>query len=163
MKKLMLLLVAIATVSFTSCNEEGKASKKVDEKNVAEAAERDEQSNKFPKLEFDEKEHDFGEVEEGDIVEHTFSFKNTGDAPLIISSAKASCGCTVPSYPKNEAIAPGDSGEMTVKFNTRGKPNKQMKTVRITANTESGRETLRIKAFVNPKGGNSSQIQRVQK
>ncbi len=151
MKKVFLLLVSFALVSFTSCNED--ASKKVDENKVAEASEKTTQEEKFAVLTFDEKEHDFGNVEEGEVVEHTFTFTNTGDAPLIISNAKASCGCTVPSYPKNEAIAPGDQGEMTVKFNTRGKPNQQMKTVRITANTESGRETIRIKAFVNPKGG----------
>lgn len=151
MKKVFLLLVSFALVSFTSCNED--ASKKVDEKKVAEASEKTAQEDKFPVLSFDTKEHDFGNVEEGDVVEHTFTFTNTGDAPLIISNAKASCGCTVPSYPKNEAIAPGDQGDMTVKFNTRGKPNQQMKTVTITANTESGRETIRIKAFVNPKEG----------
>ncbi|GGE11744.1 DUF1573 domain-containing protein [Psychroflexus salis] len=154
MKKLLLLGMAIATFSFTSCQEE--ASKKVDDEKVAEATERDAQQAKFPTMDFEVKEHDFGNVEEGDVVEHVFKFTNNGDAPLIITDAKASCGCTVPSYPKNEPIAAGESGEMTVKFNTRGKPNQQMKQVRITANTESGRESIRIKAFVNPKGGSKA-------
>lgn len=151
MKKLLLIGIAIASFSFTACQEE--ASKKVDEEKVAEASERDAQQAKFPTIDFESKEHDFGNVEEGDVVEHVFKFTNNGDAPLIITDAKASCGCTVPSYPKNEPIAPGESGEMMVKFNTRGKPNQQMKQVRITANTESGRESIRIKAFVNPKAG----------
>lgn len=149
MKKLLLMFMAIATFSFTACQEE--AAKKVNEDKVAEATERDAQQAKFPTIDFEEKEHDFGNVEEGDVVEHTFKFTNNGDAPLIITDAKASCGCTVPSYPKNTPIAPGESGEMVVKFNTRGKPNQQMKQVRITANTETGREAIRIKAFVNPK------------
>jgi hypothetical protein len=149
MKKLLLIGIAIATFTFTSCQEE--AAKKVNEEKVAEATERDAQQAEFPTMDFEEKEHDFGKVEEGDVVEHVFTFTNNGDAPLIITDAKASCGCTIPSYPKNTPIAAGESGEMLVKFNTRGKPNQQMKQVRITANTESGREAIRIKAFVNPK------------
>lgn len=148
MKKLLLIFVALATLSFTACQEE--ASKKIDDEKVAEATERDAQQAKFPTMDFEESEFDFGNVEEGDVVEHVFKFTNNGEAPLIITDAKASCGCTVPSYPKNTPIAPGDSGEMLVKFNTRGKPNQQMKQVRITANTETGREAIRIKAFVNP-------------
>ena len=152
MKKLMFILVAVATVSFTSCKSE--ASDKVDQSKKEIAEERDSQSQAFPKMEFEETEHDFGTVEEGEVVEHTFVFTNTGDAPLIVSDASASCGCTVPTWTK-EAIAPGEKGEMLVKFNTRGKPNQQMKAVRIVANTKSGRETIRIKAFVNPHNSNA--------
>lgn len=152
MKKLMLALVAIATLSFTACNN--KASEKVDESKKEIAEQRDAQDQAYPVMEFEEKEHDFGTVEEGEVVEHTFKFTNTGDAPLIVSDASASCGCTVPTWTK-EPVAPGDKGEMLVKFNTRGKPNQQMKAVRIVANTESGRETIRIKAFVNPENSNA--------
>jgi len=153
MKKLMFALVALATVSFTACNS-NKASDKVDASKKEIAEERDAQTQSFPVMEFDEKQFDFGTVEEGEVVEHTFAFTNTGEAPLIVSNAVSSCGCTVPTWTK-EAIAPGEQGEMVVKFNTRGKPNKQMKAVRITANTQSGRETIRIKAFVNPKNSNA--------
>jgi len=79
-----------------------------------------------------------------------FKFTNTGDAPLIITDAKSSCGCTVPNPPK-DPIAPGDSGEMLVKFNGSGQ-NQVTKTITVTANTAKGSELLRIKAFVNPKG-----------
>ncbi|WP_019039131.1 DUF1573 domain-containing protein [Psychroflexus tropicus] len=153
MKKLLFALVALATISFTACNNQ-KAADKVDESKKEIAEERDAEKQSFPVMEFEEKEYDFGTVEEGEIVEHTFTFTNTGDAPLIVSNATASCGCTVPTWTK-EAIAPGENGEMVVKFNTRGKPNQQMKAVRITANTQSGRETIRIKAFVNPKNSNA--------
>jgi uncharacterized protein (DUF58 family) len=152
MKKLMLTLVALATISFTACND--NASAKVDQSKKEVAEQRDSKAQSFPEMEFDEKEHDFGTVEEGEVVEHTFTFTNTGEAPLIVSDASASCGCTVPTWTK-EAIAPGETGEMLVKFNTRGKPNQQMKAVRIVANTKSGRETIRIKAFVNPKNSNA--------
>lgn len=152
MKKLMLALVALATMSFTACNK--NASDKVDESKKEIAEQRDSQEQAYPVMEFESKEHDFGTVEEGEVVEHTFVFTNTGDAPLIVSDASASCGCTVPTYTK-EPIAPGDKGEMLVKFNTRGKPNQQMKAVGVVANTKSGKETIRIKAFVNPQNSNA--------
>jgi hypothetical protein len=95
-------------------------------------------------------EHDFGNITEGEVVEHTFIFKNTGEAPLIIEKAQASCGCTVPSWTK-EPVAPGATGEIQVKFDSKGKPNVQNKTVTITANTYPKISRLRIKTFVNPK------------
>ncbi|MEL6305265.1 MAG: DUF1573 domain-containing protein, partial [Bacteroidota bacterium] len=58
--------------------------------------------------------------------------------------------CTIPEYPKNTPIAPGAQGDLLVKFNGTGQ-NQVTKTVTVTANTEKGSETLRIKAFVNPK------------
>ncbi len=67
----------------------------------------------LPLFEFAEESHDFGSINEGDVVEHTFKFKNVGDAPLIISSATASCGCTVPEWPK-EPIPVGEEGEIAV-------------------------------------------------
>ena len=71
---------------------------------------------------------DFKTIQQGDEPEHTFTFKNTGSEPMIISNAKGSCGCTVPSWPK-EPIAPGDEGEINVKFNSKGKKGSQNKTV----------------------------------
>lgn len=103
----------------------------------------------LPAFKFNELDHDFGTIAEGDVVEHTFSFTNTGDAPLIIQSAKGSCGCTVPTWPK-EPIPVGGTGEITAQFNSKGKPNIQNKTVTITANTWPKQSTLRIKAMVTP-------------
>jgi hypothetical protein len=147
MKKGMLLLAVIAAMTFTSCKED--ASNKVKAENVEEAAERDSQAVVYPEISFDATEHDFGTIEQGTNVEHTFTFTNTGNAPLVITNASSSCGCTVPTWTK-EPIAPGETGEMLVKFNGSGQ-NQVTKTVTITANTESGKEQLRIKAFVNPK------------
>ncbi|TXE16476.1 DUF1573 domain-containing protein [Psychroflexus gondwanensis] len=152
MRKFMLAIVAIATLSLTACKNE--ALEKVDQSKKEIAEDRDSKEQSFPVMEFEEKEFDFGTVDEGEVVEHTFVFTNTGDAPLIVSNATASCGCTVPTWTK-EAVAPGDNGEMLVKFNTSGKQNQQMAQVRITGNTASGKETLRIKAFVNPKNNNA--------
>ena len=99
---------------------------------------------------FDRVSHDFGTIKEGETVETKFTFTNTGKSDLIIVDARGSCGCTVPKYPKNIPIAPGEGDEITVRFDSNGKPNLQQKTVTISANTSSGREMLRIKAMVSP-------------
>ena len=86
------------------------------------------------KIEFEEEVFDFGDIMEGDVIEHVFKFKNVGKNPLIISHAQGSCGCTVPEWP-HEPIAPGGASEIKVKFNSKGKQGEQDKTVTISANT----------------------------
>ena len=103
---------------------------------------------------FDRVSHDFGTIKEGETVETKFTFTNTGKSDLIIVDARGSCGCTVPKYPKNTPIAPGEGDEITVRFDSMVKPNLQQKTVTISANTSSGREMLRIKAMVTPDAEN---------
>lgn len=101
-------------------------------------------------IKFNETTHDFGEINEGTVAKHTFQFTNSGDVPLVIKSARGSCGCTVPDWPK-EPIAPGKTGEIKVQFNSSGKPGTQSKTVTLTTNTEAGTEVLNIKAQVKAK------------
>jgi hypothetical protein len=96
---------------------------------------------------FAENEFDFGTLEEGEKVEHVFKFENTSANPLTISNARGSCGCTVPEWPR-EPIAPGESGEIKVKFDSKGKKGKQSKTVTITANTIPGNTILTITSDV---------------
>ena len=134
-------------IAFTSCKED--ATKKIKDENVAQAAERDAQSKKFPVIEFDKTEFDFGEMEAKQNVETVFNYKNTGDAPLVITNISSSCGCTIPKDWSREPLAPGESGKFTVKFNGTGSGNVS-KTVTVTANTEKGREMVRVKAFVKP-------------
>lgn len=98
---------------------------------------------------FEEIEHDFGTIDEGDRVEHIFEFTNTGSEPLVLEKCKGSCGCTVPECPK-EPIMPGESGKIDVVFNSKGKKNSQTKRVTVTANTAPVQTTLTIKAFVTP-------------
>lgn len=147
MKKSILVVAVLSVFAFSSCKD--NAADKVNEENVATAAERDADSGKFPVIAFEEDQYDFGTIDNGTHVEHVFKFKNTGDAPLTIVNAKSSCGCTVPEYTK-EAIAPGKEGELLVKFDGSGQ-NQVNKTITLTTNTEKGMETLTIKAFVNPK------------
>ncbi len=85
-------------------------------------------------IRYDSDRYEFGVVDEGDVVKHVFKFTNTGKEPLVISNAKGSCGCTVPTWP-HEPVPPGGTGEIKVEFNTKGKPGNQSKRVTVTANT----------------------------
>lgn len=93
-------------------------------------------------------EYNFGKIKEGEKVRTTFKFTNTGKEPLIITNAQGSCGCTVPSWPK-EPIAPGKGGQIEVEFNSEGKSGEQTKTVHLTANAAT--PELLIKGTVIPK------------
>ena len=148
MKKVILGLSALCMVAFTSCKEESAVAK-VNTENVAKAAERDAVVGDFPVITFDKTEHDFGEIENGTPVETTFSYTNTGKAPLVVTNIKSTCGCTVPKDWSKDPLAPGATGKFTVKFNGNG-ANKVSKTITVTANTESGKETVKITAFVKP-------------
>ena len=86
---------------------------------------------------------DFGTIKQGESPEFTFTFINNGTEPMIISNAKGSCGCTVPSWPK-EPIPPKGTGEINVKFNSKNKKGTQNKTVTLTANTTPPTTKLRV-------------------
>lgn len=77
--------------------------------------------------------YDFGTINEGDIVEFSFRFKNTGNKPLAVTDAKASCGCTVPEKP-TAPIKPGEMGFIKVKFNSDRKPGEAYKSITVTSN-----------------------------
>ncbi len=98
----------------------------------------------------EESSYDFGKIKEGEIVEKSFAFKNTGEGPLVISNISASCGCTTPEWPK-DPIAPGAESTILVRFNSTGKSGPQNKTVTITANTEPAVTELYIKGIVEGK------------
>lgn len=103
-------------------------------------------------MSFGEEVWDFGSVNDGEKVEHTYKFKNSGNDPLIISNATGSCGCTVPQWPR-EPIAPGKSGEIKVVFDSKGKQGKRNQQVTITANTEPATTTIRMTGEVISLGG----------
>lgn len=104
----------------------------------------------LPVASFQTVDHDFGTIKEGEVVEYTYRFTNTGQAPLIIQNAQPSCGCTVPEWSK-EPIPVGGEGFIKAKFDSNGKPNLQNKTITVTANTWPKNTTLRFKAMVTPK------------
>lgn len=136
------------SVSFflSSCNSD--PSKKVKSENLQAVEERSLNDANASEITFDFDSYDYGEVVDGEVVEVDFDFTNTGNSDLIIFNASASCGCTVPEYPQNENIKPGESSSLKVRFDTSGKPGKQMKTVTLTTNTNSGKKLIRINGFV---------------
>lgn len=81
--------------------------------------------------------YNFGKVAEGTKVMYDYRFKNTGNKPLIVSSATASCGCTVPEKPQ-EPIKPGETGILKVVFNTSGRAGPARKTVTVVSNAYPG-------------------------
>lgn len=154
MKKSIFIVALAAAFTFTSCKE--NASDKVNAENAemtsSESADNTtENTGVYPVMTFHQTEHDFGTIAQGTNVEHKFTFTNTGEAPLIISDAKGSCGCTVPEFTK-DPVAPGEKGEMLVKFNGSGQ-NQRTISVNVSTNTEKGTERVTIKAFVEPKAG----------
>lgn len=153
MKKLIFTVALAISFVFVSCKE--NAADKVNENNavianqeISKGLSNQASTGKYPVMTFDESEWDFGRIAQGTNVEHMFKFTNTGDAPLIVSDAKGSCGCTVPTFTK-DPIAPGERGEMLVKFNGTGQ-NQRNISINITANTERGTERVTVKAFVEP-------------
>jgi hypothetical protein len=98
-------------------------------------------------LTFNSPEHNFGKVKAGERVGCIFTYTNSGDADLIITSASASCGCTVPKYDK-KPVPPGGTGTIEVVFDTSGREGLQTKTVVVQSNAENNIVILRIIADV---------------
>ena len=146
MKKSTILLLLSTLLTLGSCKE--KATEKIKQENVVNAAERDSQIV-FPKISFDKVIHDFGEIKNGTPVETMFTYTNSGRSPLVVTDIKSTCGCTVPQGWSKDPLMPGQSSQFSVKFNGKG-ANKESKTITLTTNTEKGREQVRITAFIKP-------------
>ena len=102
-----------------------------------------------PVISWEKSTYDFGDLVQGDKIEHIFKFKNTGKEPLIITNVQVTCGCTTPRGWARDPIAPGQSSEITVAFNSLGKFGKQNKVVTIISNA------------ANPEGGQISFVANV--
>lgn len=91
--------------------------------------------------------HDYGTIAKGSDGTSVFTFTNKGQKPLVLNNVRASCGCTVPEWPR-QPIAPGETGEIKVKYNTEieGSFNK---TVTVNSNAANSAVTLRIRGNVN--------------
>ena len=139
------LTIIILSFFFSACDE--SASSKINPDNKSSI----QKESNYAEITFDRVFHDFGMVSEGEIVKTIFKFTNTSENDLYIVDAMGSCGCTVPKYPKNVPIKPGGTGEIEVNFDTNGRPDLQQKMVKVSANTPTGGQLLRIQAFVEPK------------
>ena len=165
MNKLSIVAILASTLLF-SCGGEDAKSKPIKETPKQEAGSPDvntkpgkfdpaknaaqEPAGPLTSISFNEYTHDFGTIDEGDVVVHTFEFVNSGTEPLILDKCKGSCGCTVPQWPR-QPIPVGGSGEIKVQFDSSNKPGMQNKVVTITANTESKVKKLLIRAQVGPR------------
>ena len=102
------------------------------------------------KIEFAKDTHDYGNIKYGADGTCNFEFKNTANAPLIISGAKASCGCTIPEYTK-EPVAPGAKGSLKVTYDTK-RPGLINKNITVSSNAVNDpSKVLRIKGEVGAK------------
>jgi uncharacterized protein YdeI (BOF family) len=107
-------------------------------------------AEKGPQITFQETEFNFGDVQQGDKVEHIFTFKNTGTAPLILSNVLTTCGCTAPEWPR-DPIAPGKTAQVRVTFNTAGKMGVQNKVITVVSNATNAQERVALVGNILPK------------
>ncbi|HNW56918.1 MAG TPA: DUF1573 domain-containing protein, partial [Bacteroidales bacterium] len=96
---------------------------------------------------FNEYEHAFGKVAEGEKVAYTFNFENKGTGNLVIASATTTCGCTVPKY-DTKPISPDNKGSLEVVFDTSGRNGMQTKTITVRSNASVPVVLLKITAEV---------------
>ncbi len=101
-----------------------------------------------PQITWDNSSYDFGDLKQGDRVEHTFRFTNTGNSPLIITNVEVTCGCTTPKGWPRDPIAPGAKSEITVAFNSAGKYGRQNKVVKVISNSVSPQNQVLFSANV---------------
>ena len=101
---------------------------------------------KMAKIKFETTVIDYGTIEKGADGIRVFKFKNTGNAPLVVSAVKSSCGCTVPKKPE-APILPGEDGEIQVKYDTK-RVNPIRKTITVTSNADTPIVALKIKGNV---------------
>ena len=141
---IMIFCAGIALSSLTSCNNNRVTSDVIENPNTASGKG---DLSQLPSFKFEQELHDFGTIMQGETVSYPFIFKNVGKSDLIISDVSTSCGCTVPSFPKNP-IHPGQDGTIKVTFNSAGKHGFQNKNIVIVANTQPNTLILRIKAEV---------------
>ncbi len=133
MKKLITFVFAITLFSVASVNAQDNSKK---------------EELKGAKIEFNQEVIDYGDVEYASNGEREFIIKNTGDAPLVITRTKGSCGCTVPTKP-TEPILPGKTGVMKVKYDTKRADQSFSKTITVTSNAvNEPTKVVRIKGKV---------------
>jgi len=159
MRKIFYILAAFTFILLSACKNDPV----IDEKKVEQilgdgkdyqdlirnpiTADKNADTINVAKAVFEEVLHDFGSVNEGTVVNHTFKFSNVGKVPLLIKDATSTCGCTVPEFPK-EPLEPGTSAEIKVRFNTENKEGHQSKVVTVFTNGYPSKYLLTVNADV---------------
>ena len=140
------ILILFLLVLFSCTND---SSKQLTTSIVVSNLTADKNSEKIsmPEIEIDQDYFDFGEIDQDKSIRIDFKLKNIGNAPLLISSVKGSCGCTVPEWPK-EVIKPGTETNIKVTFNSGKRQGKQKKTVTLVTNAIPSTKVLTITGTV---------------
>ncbi|MDP3444799.1 MAG: DUF1573 domain-containing protein [Ignavibacteria bacterium] len=147
MKKVFksVILIFFIVMAFVSC-QNNQTNLPADLVHNPKSASGDEKIN-LPEISFNNTEHDFGMLIQGEIVSHTFKFTNSGSADLIISKVSASCGCTASKYTQ-EPVNKGQEGKIEVIFDSNGQKGIINKTITVLTNGKTNSIVLRIKAQV---------------
>ncbi len=136
MKKLFLALMAASVLM--ACNQSNTTKATNDSTATTTIA-----NANAPVMKFDVESYDFGKAKAGAKITYDFEFANIGKSPLIITDATATCGCTVPEWPK-EPVMPGQRGKIRVTFDSTGKSGLQDKQIIVTANTNPARNIVHL-------------------
>ncbi|RLZ12716.1 DUF1573 domain-containing protein [Faecalibacter macacae] len=147
MKTKLFILGAVALVMSTTACKEEKATDLYSEQEIAEQASNVVDPATAPVMALTEATHDFGDVKANEKVQAYVKFTNNGKSPLIIQDASATCGCTVPEFPKTP-IAVGATDSIKVEYTAGNMNGKQQKTVTLVTNTANGTEQFNISANV---------------
>lgn len=140
MKKFILSISA--AILLAACGSD-KTGVSTDDINISATANGNQNSGSLPVIQFEEETHDFGKITQGEKVSYSFKFTNTGKSNLLISSAQASCGCTVPKPPK-DPLAPGATDKIDVTFDSNGKSGKFDKQITVITNCDPNTKVLKI-------------------
>jgi hypothetical protein len=146
MKHILIVLIVMAIAVLEGCNHKNhKQGNPISGENISNpiVANNPADASGLPKIQFENVEHDFGIILQGEKVSHSFKFKNTGKQDLIVKDASASCGCTVPKF-TSQPIAPGEQGEIEVVFNSANRTGRQVKTVTVWTNCQPDQVKLQI-------------------
>jgi len=140
MKKIIL---SVSTALFLAACGSDDSKITTNDINISASANGNQNTGDLPVIQFEEEVHDFGKITQGEKVSFSFKFKNVGKSNLLISSAQASCGCTVPKPPK-DPLAPGASDKIDVTFDSNGKSGKFDKQVTVITNCDPNTKVLKI-------------------
>lgn len=156
MRQISLLVLAFL-VTISSCKNATKKTEKKDKlstelvNNPRSAMNSDSSAlQNLANMNFVDTLYDFGTINEGEIISRSFEFTNSGNSPLIISNANASCGCTVAEFPR-EPLAPGKKSAIKVQFTSAGKFGHQEKNITLVTNSSKGNHMLFLKGEVKAK------------
>lgn len=153
MKRILVLCIVACLVAFTGCKNKSSVQEgdfKTTDVHCPQTAKgmSKKEKEKLPEISFERTTYDFGDVIQGEKLTYSFKFKNTGKSNLIIYSSEATCGCTTSTPPK-APIRPGESGEITVTFDSKSQSGKVTKRILVGANTYPAENILSITANVS--------------